>query len=111
MMHIIDNLSGSDKVSTDNSAYVVIKDGATGKVYDAKGGEILVSVPTAMGNLYYRFVEKYYRILSPVDDEDTNYLYDDGHAAEDIQLIIFDSETGEILSHDYYRSYGGNYER
>lgn len=111
MMHIIDNLSGSGKVSTDNSAYVVIKDGATGKVYDAKGGEILESVPTAMGNLYYRFVEKYYRILSPVGDEDTNYLYDDGHAAEDIQLIIFDSETGEILSHDYYRSYGGNYER
>ena len=32
------------------------------------------------------------------------YLYDDDHTEDDIQLIIYDNETGDILTHMYVSS-------
>ena len=66
---------------------------------------------TGLGTLNYTPVEKMFRILSTDEDPDTNYLYDDGHLEYDIQILVYDNETGEVEGHAYYRSYGNNYKR
>ncbi len=59
--------------------------------------------------MHYVPVEHLFRLLYTDEDPDTNYLYDDSKIDYDIQIITYDNETGEILSHNYYKSYGSNY--
>ena len=56
-------------------------------------------------------VEQNFRFLYPKENEDLNYLYDDAHILDDIQIIIYDTITGEIYAHDYYQSYGGTFRK
>ena len=109
--HLVKKITGTDEIDITKGPYILIKDAGTGSVYEARDGESLGSIPTSLGTLNYQPVEKMFRFLYPGEDESVNYLYDDEHLEEDIQLIIYDKETGEILSHDYFRSNGGNYER
>ncbi len=111
MMHLIENISGTDAVENVSGSYILVKDSGKGTLAEARDGEQLSGVTTGLGTLNYQPVEHYFRLLYPSEDESVNYLYNDEHVTEDIQLIIYDSESGEIYSHDYYRSYGGNYER
>lgn len=77
--------------------------------YEASGQEVLDGVSTSIGTLHYIPVEHLFRLLYADEDPDTNYLYDDSKLDYDIQIITYDNETGEVLSHNYYKSYGSNY--
>ena len=87
----------------------MICDPGFNKVYEASGDAALDNVETAMGFMNYRPVEKNFRLFYETDDEETNYLYDEDHVAEDVQLLIYDKNTGEVIDHEYYTSKGGNY--
>ena len=108
MKHLVENISGTDKIENSEGPYILIKDSQSG-VSEASGEEILSGVVTALGTLTYQPVEHRFRFLYPAEDESINYLYDDSHIDEDIQLIIYDPESGEIISHEYYNSYGMEY--
>ncbi|MBQ6416633.1 MAG: hypothetical protein IJJ65_10345 [Butyrivibrio sp.] len=102
--------SQTNKVDSTTGPYILVKDNTHEKTYEASDADALSGMNTALGTLNYQPVEHYFRLLYADEDQDTNYLYDDMHYQEDIQLIIYD-EDGEILEHDYYKSYGGNYVR
>ncbi len=59
--------------------------------------------------MVYQPVEQRFRLLYARENEELNYLYDDDHIWYDIQIITYDKNSGEVLSHKYYRSYGNNY--
>ncbi|WP_022774401.1 hypothetical protein [Butyrivibrio sp. AE2015] len=102
--------SMTNKIDTTTGPYILVKDNSHDKMYEASEGDSLSGMSTALGTLNYQPVEHYFRLLYSDEDQDTNYLYDDIHYLEDIQLIIYD-EDGEILEHDYYKSNGTNYVR
>ena len=70
--------------------------------------EVREHINTGLGELNYIPVEKKFRLLYPTSDEERNFLYDDEHVSEDIQLIIYDN-AGEIVSHRYFTSLGREY--
>lgn len=102
----------ADFKSTDGP-YILVRDKSMGKdrVYQARDQGTLTGVKTSMGTLNYQPVERLFRILNTDEDPDTNYLYDDEHFEYDIQILIYDDETGEIITHKYYKSYGNDYEQ
>lgn len=107
LMNLIKNISGTDKVFEAAAAggpYLLICDNGNGKIYEASGYETLEGVPTTMGDMMYIPIEKKFRLLYPTSDESLNYLYDDNHLEEDIQIVTYDNESGELLSHLYYTS-------
>ena len=106
---LVQNITGTDKVYTVSGPYVMIKDVAAKAVYEAGDGESIDGAVTGLGTLVYQPVEKLFRFLYPKEDESINYLYNDDHALDDIQVIIYDNESGEILGHKYFRSYGNTY--
>ncbi len=108
---LIKNISGTDKFEKTRGPYILISDPGSGAVYEAFGGDLLEGADTAFGRLFYQPVEHMFRILYAEGDEDNNYLYDDGKLDYDIQIITYDRDLGDELSHKYYRSYGGRYER
>lgn len=110
LKRMIVNSSMSDKVESTSGPYILIKDNSTRQIYEACESEEIYSMSTALGTLNYRPVEQYFRLLYSDEDPDTNYLYDESHYLEDIQLIIY-NDDGEIVEHDYYKSNGGNYVR
>ena len=110
MKRMIRNFKSSSAIENTMGPYIMISDPESDKVYETFGSDTLEGVHTAMGDMNYIPVEQNFRLLYSTDDEDTNYLYDDKHVTEDIQLIIYDKETGEVIAHDYYTSKGGNYE-
>ncbi|MBO4458814.1 MAG: hypothetical protein J5802_13945 [Butyrivibrio sp.] len=110
LKHVISAISDSKSINMTMGPYIMIYDPASAKVYEASGTATLDGIPTAMGELNYQPVEQKFRRLYTSDDEETNYLYSDEHADEDIQLIIYDKETGEVLKQDYFTSKGGKYD-
>ncbi|WP_026652339.1 hypothetical protein [Butyrivibrio proteoclasticus] len=112
LMHLVENLAGTtavrDASAAENAPYILIKDLSNG-VYEAYGENGLDGVATGLGHVVYQPVEQNFRFLYPTEDESLNYLYDDDHLGYDIQLITYDSESGQIFSHDYFRSFGGTY--
>lgn len=111
MEHIISGIADSNMIKTTSGPYILIKDPKTGKTYEAEGVGSLENVETAMGHMYYQPVEQDFRLLYEADDQDTNYLYDDAHVSADIQIILYDKETGEVVDQEYYTSKGGRYAR
>jgi hypothetical protein len=102
--HLIARLSDSDGIemaAATEGPYILIRDAAYGK-YEACGMETLENVATAMGELTYIPIEKNFRLLYPSSDEEINYLYDDTHYDEDIQILIYDNNSGEVLTHLYF---------
>lgn len=110
LKRMIRNTSMTNKIDSTSGPYILVKDNSTGKTYEACESEELSAMSTAMGTLNYRPVEQYFRLLYSDEDPDTNYLYDEAHYLNDIQLIIYD-EDGDIFEHNYYKSNGGNYVR
>ena len=110
MERMIKELSGSKTIESTSGPYILISDPARDAIYEAAGDGTLDGVETAMGDMFYQPVEEKFRLLYSEDDQDTNYLYDDEHLDEDIQLIIYDRDSGEVISHDYYTSKGGKYD-
>lgn len=103
------NLAGTDNIYQANGPYILINDPASGATYEAFDEASLDGVPTALGSLCYQPVEQRFRFLYPKENEEINYLYDDAHTGYDIQVITYDKDTGEVLGHMYYRSFGNNY--
>ncbi|SDB46866.1 hypothetical protein [Butyrivibrio sp. INlla16] len=106
-VHLISNLTGTEKVyeaSRNHQQYFMLIDRATGNVYEAADYEQLENMSTAMGEMTYIPVEKRFRLLYLTSDEDTNFLYDDEHLKDDVQIMTYDNENGEILSHIYCES-------
>ena len=108
---LIHNFTNSPKIYHTDGPYVMINDVASGKVYEASGSENLSGIKTALGTVNYQPVEHLFRLFYTDEDPDYNYLYDDEKIDYDIQIITYDKETGEVLSHEYYRSYGCDYEK
>ncbi|MCR5403020.1 MAG: hypothetical protein K6E91_04265 [Butyrivibrio sp.] len=107
---LIGNIAGSDAIiSNTDGPYILINDAGTKKVYEASAEKELAGIKTSIGTLNYLPVDHLIRLLYADEDPDTNYLYDDEKLNYDIQVIAYDNETGEILSHSYYKSYGCNY--
>ncbi len=106
---LVEGITGTDKIYQVNEPYICIKDSASGNIYEAGDGEMIENAATAMGNLTYQPVEAMFRFLYVDDNLNDNYLYDDEHLAYDIQIITYDKDTGEVLSHKYYRSFGNKY--
>lgn len=112
LMHLVENITGTtvirDAAASEDAPYILIKNAGTGVISEAYGEGTLEAVDTTLGHLNYQPVEQNFRFLYPSEDESLNYLYDDDHLGYDIQLITF-NENGVILSHDYFRSFGGTY--
>ena len=106
---LVSQISGTDKIRNTDGPYIMINDVASGNVYEAIGEEALDGAITAMGSMVYQPVEQRFRLLYAKENEELNYLYDDDHIWYDIQIITYDKNSGEVLSHKYYRSYGNNY--
>lgn len=105
--HLVSNLSGTDRIEEAGATgdqYFLLEDRGRGTKYEAAGYESLEAMDTSMGLMDYIPVEKLFRFLYKESDKDTNYLYDDDHTEDDIQLIIYDNETGDILTHMYVSS-------
>ncbi|SFC77535.1 hypothetical protein [Butyrivibrio sp. YAB3001] len=109
LKELIANISGTDKIWNTNGPYILINDVESQRVYEASDGEMLDGVETGLGTLVYQPVEQLFRLLYAKENEEFNYLYDDEHAAFDIQIITYDRNTGEVISHQYYRPYGHQY--
>ena len=106
---LVSQISGTDKIRNTEEPYILINDAGSGNVYEASGEDGLSGVSTAMGTMVYQPVEQKFRFLYAQENEEVNYLYDDDHIWYDIQIITYDKNSGEVLSHKYYRSYGNNY--
>ncbi|MBR5359387.1 MAG: hypothetical protein IK123_00735 [Lachnospiraceae bacterium] len=110
---LICNISKSEVFRGTDGPYILIRDHHYGNeyIYEARDRGELKGVKTSMGTLNYRPVEHMFRLLYTDEDPDTNYLYDDDHFEYDIQILVYDNETGEIKGHVYYKSYGNDYEQ
>lgn len=106
---LVRQISGTEKINDGYGPYILIDDVSSGNKYEASLEEALDSVATAMGDFVYQPVEKRFRFLYTKDNEEENYLYDDDHIDFDIQIILFDRDSGELLGRQYYRSYGNTY--
>ncbi|MBE5830005.1 MAG: hypothetical protein E7305_11200 [Butyrivibrio sp.] len=106
---LIHNFTATPKIYHTDGPYIMIRDAASGKVYEASGKESLDGIETSLGTVHYQPVEHLFRIFYTDEDPENNLLYDDDKFEYDIQIISYDAESGEILSHDYYKSYGSNY--
>ncbi|WP_029232792.1 hypothetical protein [Butyrivibrio sp. VCB2006] len=106
---LVSKMSGTDKIVNTQGPYIMINDAGSGNVYEACGEEMLDGVATAMGSMVYQPVEQRFRLLYAKENEEVNYLYDDDHIWYDVQVITYDKNSGEVLSHKYYRSYGSKY--
>ena len=107
ILHLIELLAQTDdvrKAAETREPYILIRDSASGNIYEAYGSEVLDNVSTAMGDLTYIPVERDFRLLYPDGDDSVNYLYDDEHIWDDIQILLYDSDTGEVLRHFYYNA-------
>ncbi len=105
--HLISGMSGTDSIdeaALADGPYILICDQASGAKYEAVGTEVLENVSTSIGELTFIPIEKKFRLLYPASDESINYLYDDTHLDEDIQILIYDNDSGEIINHLYYSS-------
>jgi hypothetical protein len=109
MQRVLHEFTVTPKIFHTDGPYILINDTASGNVYEASGTEILDGVETSLGTVHYEPVEHLFRVFYTDEDPDTNLLYDDSKYEYDIQIITYDSESGEVLSHNYYRSYGSNY--
>ncbi len=109
MQRLIHNFTVTSAIYHTKGPYILINDVASGGVYEASGVGTLTGVETSLGTLNYQPVEHLFRLLYSDEDPDTNLLYDDSKIDYDIQIITYDAETGEILSHNYYKSYGCDY--
>lgn len=110
MERLIKGISGSPAIQNTSGPYILIKDPGFGKTYEASWDERIDGAQTALGVLNYQPVEQNFRLLYDVEDEENNFLYDENHPLEDIQLLIYDKSTGEVLQHEFYTSKGGNYD-
>lgn len=108
MQRLIHNFTKTPTIYHTDGPYIMINDAASGKVYEASGSTGL-DIKTALGTTHYQPVEHLFRLLYTDEDPETNYLYDDAMTGYDIQLIVYDAESGDVLSHHYYKSYGSNY--
>ncbi|MBP3813506.1 MAG: hypothetical protein ILA12_02525, partial [Butyrivibrio sp.] len=106
---LIHNFTVTPKIYHTDGPYILINDVASGNVYEASDGEVLDGVTTSLGTVHYQPVEHLFRLFYTDEDPETNLLYDDTKSDYDIQIITYDSQSGEILSHNYYKSYGSNY--
>lgn len=106
---LIHNFVVTPKIYHTDGPYILIRDAATDMAYEASEKESLSGIKTGLGTLNYQPVEHLFRLLYTDEDPDTNLLYDDAKTDYDIQIITYDSDSGEILSHNYYKSYGSNY--
>ncbi len=107
---LVAQITGTDKIKNlSDGPYIMINDAGSGNVYEASGEEALSGVATAMGTMVYQPVEQRFRFLYAQENEEVNYLYDDDHIWYDIQVITYDKNSGEVISHKYYRSYGSKY--
>ena len=106
---MVSNIAGTDNIYQANGPYILINDAGSSQCYEAFDDGFLGGVPTAMGNMIYQPVEARFRFLYAQENEDMNYLYDDEHTDFDIQVIIYDRNSGEVLGHRYFRSFGNNY--
>ena len=111
IQRLIHNYTNSPIIYHTEGPYIMIRDVGSGSVYEASEKRNLEGIKTAMGTMYYYPVEHLFRFLYSEENPDENLLYDDSKIDYDIQIITYDSESGEILSHEYYRSYGSNYEK
>ena len=106
---LVKAIAGTDKIDQVSGPYICINDLAFGTVYEAGDFEAIDGAATGLGTLVYQPVEQLFRFLYPKEDEGTNYLYNDDHIYDDIQVIVYDKDSGDILAHKYYRSYGNAY--
>jgi hypothetical protein len=109
MKRLIHNFTATPKIYHTEGPYILVNDVKYGEIYEASGSDGLDGITTSMGRMHYQPVEHFFRLLYTDEDPDTNYLYDDAMFDYDIQIITYDNETGEVLSHNYYKSYGCNY--
>ncbi|WP_044913865.1 hypothetical protein [Butyrivibrio sp. WCE2006] len=110
--HLVSNLTGTDKIEEagrDHQQYFLLMDRASGNIYEAVGYEPVENMDTSMGQMTYIPIEKKFRLLYLTSDENNNFLYDDDHLKDDVQLITYDNNSGEMLSHIYCES-SHNYE-
>ena len=111
IQRLIHNFTGTPKIYHTDGPYIMINDVASGMVYEASGTECLDGISTSLGTVHYQPVEHLFRLFYTDEDPGYNYLYDDAMIDYDIQIITYDNESGEVLSHEYYRSYGCDYEK
>ncbi len=111
IQHLIENLSGDnviEEAAAQGGPYFLIIDKGTGEKYESAGMNALEGINSSLGELCYVPVEKKFRLLYPTSDEEINYLYEDNHTSEDIQIISYGND-GEIISHLYFTSAGREY--
>ena len=106
---LIHNYTVTPTIYHTDGPYLLIHDVASGQNYEASGGQALDGISTSLGTVHYQPVEHLFRLFYTDEDPENNLLYDDSRFEYDIQIITYDSESGEILSHNYYKSYGSNY--
>ena len=111
IQRLIHNFSKSPNIYHTDGPYILINDVASKSVFEASGQQTLDGIKTSLGTVHYQPVEHLFRLLYTDEDPEYNYLYDDARTDYDIQIVTYDNETGEVLSHEYYRSYGSKYEK
>ncbi|RKM57845.1 hypothetical protein D6855_12405 [Butyrivibrio sp. CB08] len=109
MQRLLHNFTVTPKIYHTDGPYILINDVASGQFYEACDGEVLDGIKTSLGTVHYQPVEHLFRLFYTDEDPETNLLYDDSKSDYDIQIITYDAASGEILSHNYYKSYGSNY--
>jgi hypothetical protein len=108
---LVRTIGGKDKIDSGNGPYILIDDAGSDNRYEASLDEMLDGAETAMGSFVYQPVEKKFRFLYTQDNTEMNYLYDDDHVDYDIQIIMYDKDTGELLGRNYFKSYGNTYRK
>ena len=106
---LVKNITGTDKIYQVSGPYICINDVGSRALHEAGDAEMIDGASTGLGTLVYQPVEQLFRFLYPKEDESINYLYDDEHIYDDIRIILYDKDSGEVLGRKYYRSYGGQY--
>ncbi len=109
MKRLIHNFTVTPKIYHTDGPYILVNDVNSAMVYEAGTGEGLDGISTSLGTVHYQPVEHLFRLFYTDEDPENNLLYDDLMHDYDIQIITYDNDTGEILSHHYYKSYGCDY--
>jgi hypothetical protein len=109
MKKLIHNFTETPKIYHTDGPYILINDVSSAMVYEASGDEALDGISTSLGTVHYQPVEHLFRLFYTDEDTENNLLYNDAMYEYDIQIITYDNESGEVLSHHYYKSYGCDY--
>lgn len=110
VIHLVIQLAGGslgmESAASFESPYCAVHDSKEEKYVETMGDIPLEDYQTSFGTVNYRNFGGLYSMLTVGDDKETNLLNYDEYDEIDVQLFVFDNDTGEMIGHMLYENAG-----